>query len=353
MRMLKKKANRTNVVTDVRQVSIVGLTLSLTLALTAACMQPIYAQCAGCEKHLGTEPGLLPRNGTTSTDPPSNSLWGGTSDTTLKTGTESTMLQTGTQSTMLQTGTESTMLQTGTQSMLLQGGAARTKEDTNIEILIDCSQSMKEKLGGMLASDEDKAPKMEMAKKVLEQTMATIPQDVNVGLRVFGQSFHNDPYLDCQQTALLVPIGQHNRRAIVERIRGMRPYGLTPLTFALEQAASDLSPFSGRKQLILISDGAETCGLDPCAMIHQLTARGINMKIDIVGLGLKNDREAKIQLDCIAKQTGGKFYDSNTAAELVDNLRKITAGTKSTIEGKVLTKMKPADVQQVLPGLGK
>ncbi|HEY9789182.1 MAG TPA: VWA domain-containing protein, partial [Candidatus Obscuribacterales bacterium] len=261
-----------------RQLSFigVGLSLSLTLALTATCAQPMYAQCTDCLKHTGTEPGLLPRNGTSSTDASSNSLWGGTSNTTLQTGTESTMLQTGTQS---------TMLQTGTQNMLLQGGTARNTEETNIEILIDCSQSMKEKLGGMLSSDQDKDPKMEMAKRVLEQTMTTIPADVNVGLRVFGQSFHNDPFLDCQQTALLVPIGTHNRRAIVERIRSMRPYGLTPLTYALEQAASDLSQFGGKKQLILISDGAETCGLDPCAMVHQLTARGINMKIDIVGLG--------------------------------------------------------------------
>jgi hypothetical protein len=298
--------------------------------------------CPDCAKHFGDDPNLLPKQTSTSTDAPANnSLWGGTSNTTL---------QTGTQSTMLRSGTEGVMLQTGTQGLLLQGGTEHTKEETNIEILIDCSQSMKENLPGM---DSTKEPKMEAAKRVLEQTMQTIPADVNVGLRVFGQSFRNDPYTDCQQTALLVPIGVHNRRAMVDKIRTMRPFGLTPLTYALREAGNDLAQFGGKKQLILISDGAETCGLNPCDMIRALTASGINMKVDIVGLGLKNDPAAKIQLNCIAKQSGGQFYDSNTAAELVDNLRKITAEAKGTISGKVLTKVKGVDLQQSLPGVLK
>lgn len=293
-----------------------------------------HAECTDCLKHTGQDPRLLPADNANSTH---GAASGG--------GLWDRPLQAGTNSTTLQTGTENTTLQTGTQGALLQGGAERTGEQTTVEILIDCSQSMKEGLGGFLSDDHE--PKMEAAKRVLEQTMASIPSDVNVGLRVFGQSFRNDPYIDCQQTALLVPPGMHNRRAMVERIRQIHPYGLTPLTYALEQAAADLAQFPGRKQIILISDGAETCGLDPCATIRLLTARGINMKIDIVGLGLKHDNEAKIQLNCIANQTGGKFYDSNTSAELVDNLRKITSESK--ISGKILTKLKSNEAQQILP----
>src|SRR5690606_11231294 len=148
-----------------------------------------------------------------------------------------------------------------------------------------------------------------------------IPTDVNVGLRVFGQSFHNDPYLDCQQTALLVPIGNHNRRSIIERVRQIRPFGLTPLTYGLREAANDLARLPGKKQLILISDGAETCGHAPCSEAGRMTASGINIKFDIVGRGLRRAWEAKAQLNCRASQTGGKFYDANTAAGLIDSLK--------------------------------
>lgn len=310
---------------------------AFTLGLIVVCTgHPAYSQCADCAtKHSGNDPNLLPKQSVQETDAGSNSLWGSNGSAPLRIGAQSTTLQTGTQNTTLQTGTENT---------LLQGGAERNTEQTSIEILIDCSGSMKESIGGMLGDHE---PKMEAAKRVLEQTIATMPADVNVGLRVFGQSFRNDPFVDCQQTALLVPIGTHNRRAIVERIRQMRPFGLTPLTYAIREAAGDLEQMGGRKQIILISDGAETCGQDPCMLVRMLTERGFNIKIDIVGLGLRNDRESKIQLNCIANQSGGHFYDSNTSAELVDNLRKITSESK--ISGKVLTKLKKSDAEQVLP----
>jgi Ca-activated chloride channel family protein len=279
--------------------------------------------------HDGKDGALLPKMAPVEEGPP-------TAPDFHRAGTESTMLQTGTQGTLLQTGTEGTLLQTGTAGTVLQTGVERVAPPLNVDILIDCSHSMKEGFGGMLAMGGEQ--KMEAAKRVLQETMAMIPADVNVGLRVFGQSFTNDPYLDCQQSALLVPIGLHNRRSIIESVRQIRPFGLTPLTYALHEAANDLQHFEGKKQIILISDGAETCGSDPCMFIRELIGRGFDIKIDIVGLGLARDHEAKAQLNCIANTSGGKFYDSNTAAELVDNIRKIVGEAK--VSGKVLTKMK-------------
>lgn len=318
-----------------------AVALYAVLAVSAAFWGlPAFSQtpappCQGCT-HNGADSGLMP----------APVLKGGTGSTTLQAGTGSTLLKTGTEGVMLQTGTEGAMLQTGTQNMVIQSGVERQTEKTNILILVDCSQSMKEGVGGMFSSNHD--PKMETAKKVLEQTLASIPSDVSIGLRVFGQSFNNDPYMDCQQSALLVPIGTHNRRAMVERIRQIRPFGLTPLTYGLQQAAQDLEQAGGKKQIVLISDGAETCGNDPCALVRMLTLRGFNIKIDIVGLGLRNDIDAKLQLNCIASQSGGKFYDSSTAAEMVDNLKKVVAG-ENKVSGRVLIKMKPADVQNSLP----
>lgn len=288
--------------------------LALLAVLAATINLSAFAKCVDCHQHDGENGSLIPKEAPVETP-------------TLKTGTEGALLQ---------TGTEGALLQTGTQGTLLQSGVERQAPQMNIIILIDCSHSMKEGLGGPLAAGHEQ--KMDAAKRVLQETMATIPSDVNVGLRVFGQSFHNEPYLDCQQSALLVPLGTRNRRAIIERVREIRPFGLTPLTYGLREAAHDLESSQGRRQIILISDGAETCGENPCGLVRWLTSHGYDLKIDIVGLGLKHDFEAKDQLDCIARTSGGNFYDSNTAAELVDNIRKIVGETK--VSGKILTKLK-------------
>lgn len=266
---------------------------------------------------------------------------GGASSTQLQTGTQNTMLQTGTQNTMLQTGTQNTMLQTGTAGTMIQTGAAssmiragvdKDAGPVNILILLDCSFSMKEKLEGSMQ-------KMDAAKMVLQQALARVPSDVNLGLRVFGQGYTGDPFMDCKQSGLLVPLGQGNRRSIIERVRQVHPYGLTPLEYALRQAAeSDLAGLPGPKTLILISDGADTCGGNPCEFIKQLPRMGIKLKVDIVGLSLKNrpdDVIARHQLNCITETSGGKYYDANTAAQLIES---ISASVNKAISGRVIMK---------------
>lgn len=265
---------------------------------------------------------------------------------------QSTVLQGGAGSTTLQLGAESTLLQGGAQGALLQASVEREGAPVNILFLIDSSQSMKEKIA--VGFESGKEPKMEAAKRVLQEALSRIPNEVNLGLRVFGNGFRGD-FTDCQQSTLLVPIGKNNRRAIIESARSMAPYGLTPLTYGLMQAENDLRYCVGPKTVILISDGAETCGGDPCAYIDRLSRIGVKMKIDIVGVGLKRDREAQDQLNCIAQKSGGKYYDANTSAELVNS---ITNSVKQAISGKVLTKITspilndkviPADLAPIPP----
>lgn len=225
-------------------------------------------------------------------------------------------------------GIQATTLQGGAQGNLIQGQVEHEGGPINVLILVDASYSMKENLGGG-------EPKMTSAKRVLESTLARIPPDVNLGLRVFGESFSGSPEIDCQRSSLLVPIGNGNRRSIIEAVRNVRPFGLTPLTFALMQAERDLRHVQGSKTVILISDGAETCGGDPCQYIARLHAMGVKLKVDIVGLGLHRERDARAQLNCIAEHSGGKYYDANTAAELANSISNMV---NAAISGRVLTK---------------
>lgn len=222
----------------------------------------------------------------------------------------------------------------------IEGQVERSAEPINILFLLDCSLSMKEKM-------KDHTQKMEAAKQVLQRALTRIPGDVNTGLRVFGQGNSRSVFgifmNDCEQTALLIPIGQGNRRAIIEQIRGIRAFGMTPLTFALGEAAkNDFAGVQGKKIIILISDGADTCGGDPCRLIRMLPAYGIRIKIDVVGLNLKHDRAARAQLNCVAESSGGKYYDANSVDQFIDG---VSDSVNTAITGRVLPKIEMRQIE--------
>lgn len=206
----------------------------------------------------------------------------------------------------------------------------------NILFVLDASYSMKEKLSGEM--------KMTTAKEVLQNALSRIPNNVNLGLRVFGQNYSNLAQIDCQQTALMVPIGQHNRGAIIKSIRQIEPYGMTPIMFALRQAAEeDFRGIVGPKTVILITDGADTCGGDPCAYLSILRARGIQMKVDVVGVDLAREKAAREQLKCITAVSSGRYYEANSSQALIDG---ISTSVDQAISGRVLPKDKPAEPQK-------
>jgi Mg-chelatase subunit ChlD len=323
---------------------MVGISYAMVSALSFGTLPAYACYCDGDKalkdksSNLKSYPGLSWQTSQLIAQTPawegSSPLQGGTASTTLQGGTQSTTLQGGTQSTTLQGGTQSTTLQGGTQGTLIQGNIERQGGPINILFLLDASRSMAEKLQG-------KDQKMDSAKMVLQQALGKIPRDIRIGLRVFGQSAGN-AFDDCQQSALLVPPKEGSNRKIVESLRFVRPFGMTPLTYGLLNAERDMRDLDGVRQIILISDGAETCGGDPCDLIRRLRARGINIKIDIVGLGLKGDKEAREQLNCIAEASGGKFFDTNSVAELIEQMSHTV---EKAISGRVITKMRPSSGQ--------
>lgn len=313
-----------------RVIFVLGLLLSAAFVCTQSLQESSARPCVNCPKN---QTGLDPYSNGNSYNPMGSAGAG-----------QSPTLQGGTGNTLLQVGAESTLLQGGAQGTLLQANIEREGSPANILFLIDSSQSMHEKISAG-ADGGKKETKMEAAKKVLEEALSRIPNEVNLGLRVFGNGFRGD-FTDCQQSTLLVPIGKNNRHAIIEAVRVMAPYGLTPLTYALMQSENDLRYCVGPKTVILISDGVETCGGDPCAYIDRLSRIGVKMKIDIVGLMLRRDHAAQDQLNCIAQKSGGKYYDANTSADLVNG---ITNSVRQAISGKVLTKISAPVLTDTVP----
>ena len=195
-------------------------------------------------------------------------------------------------------------------------------------IILDCSNSMKNypPIGfsrSKSASGSSRLTKLEAAKSVILSIVQRLPTKTILGLRTLGTSLTGDPFYDCKQSKLAVPPDKNNRKKIVDYCREIEPVGSTPLEFALRQAAeSDLAKLPGTKKIILLCDGADTCGGNPCEFVKQLPRLGLAITVDVLGFAIR-DSNARGQLQCIADSTAGQFFDISSTDELAVFLQNL------------------------------
>lgn len=213
-----------------------------------------------------------------------------------------------------------------------RAGMASAGGPNNIMILLDDSDSMADPI------DQGGESKMVAAKRTVLEVLRNISPATRIGLRVYGDSANL--LHACQATSVLVPLGQNNRNLIASKMIGLRPTGMTPISYTIQRSlAEDFNVVDGNRTIILISDGMETCSEDPCRVAVRLQQMGVNIKINVIGLGLQ-DYEATRQLRCVALGTKGKFYSANTAAELSNSLNKAMA-VETRVQGTILTPARP------------
>ncbi len=212
----------------------------------------------------------------------------------------------------------------------------------NIEYILDASGSMLEEISGEM--------KIEIARQTLRDLVDRLPADggeveLNVGLRVYGhRTIAGASKQDrCRDTALEIPVKGVDKEKIKNRVAGINARGWTPIAYSLQQAEADFpSGPENDNVIILISDGKETCGGDPCAVARQLNQAGIAVKIHVVGFDIKPEERA--ELECIARAAGGKYFDAGSADELSRVLGEV--------QEQVLQK-EASSVRIKIGGLGK
>ncbi len=206
---------------------------------------------------------------------------------------------------------------------------------SNIVFIVDSSGSMKAKAGAKT--------KMDAAKEVVSALIDQLPKDVQAGLMAYG---HRQPK-DCKDIELLVPVGPVQADVFKQKVAGLQPLGETPISASIRQAAEALKPLSGRKAIILISDGEETCHEDPCAIAAELTNADVDLQIHVVGFGI-DTAAAKKQLHCIADATGGMYKDAANAEELKKNLEGIASeATTKGSHGRLVTLSKDSNGKEL------
>jgi Ca-activated chloride channel family protein len=178
-------------------------------------------------------------------------------------------------------------------------------------IILDASGSMWAQIDGK--------PKLEIARETLRTVLQSIPDDREIGFMAYGHRQKGS----CEDIELIVPPQAGSASAISAAADSMKFLGKTPLTAAVKQAAEALKYTEDKATVVLITDGLETCGGDPCALGKELKATGVDFTADVVGFGLTAD-EGK-QIACLADNTGGKYIQASDEKALREALVETVA----------------------------
>lgn len=181
-----------------------------------------------------------------------------------------------------------------------------------ILFILDYSNSMTEYLDG--------ERKIDLMLMTIKSILPNINKNTSIGMRVYGHRMGFTPFEACRASTLISPIAPNNSVNILGDLSNVKPKGMTPITYSLKQALRyDFMGYSGKKHIILLTDGGENCDESPCKYVMELVKYRKDVKIDVIAFNI-NDEDDLQQLECTSLVTSGKFYSANTAAELARSL---------------------------------
>ncbi len=196
------------------------------------------------------------------------------------------------------------------------GLAAQAADDNSapdptkrVLVIYDSSSSMWGELS-------DKSRKYEAGRSALASFLEGTSATRQIGFRAYGHRRAGD----CRDSELMVSFAGADaaKTSINTAVGSIRPTGKTPITYSLREGLKDFDGATG--DILLISDGIETCDIDPCELMRQWNASGINIRVHVVGVGL-NDME-RGAMSCIAETSGGTYFDAGSEGELLEAMNE-------------------------------
>ena len=218
-----------------------------------------------------------------------------------------------------------------------------------VEIVMDYSGSMSNWIG--------------VAKRSMSAIVSQIPPSTQLGFRVFGHdNYGSNPNTSiiqevkqivkkdngkfkvvtkanptgnttgaCSATQQVAGIYSANGSALLTGMNSVGLGGATPLVYALDRAAyQDFAQFDTvtPKKIVLITDGGENCGGDPCEFARRLMQKRADIHIDVVLVS-----SSSRALSCLASTTGGHFYNINNLSDFSTTITNSIQAQPVTVPG--------------------
>lgn len=170
---------------------------------------------------------------------------------------------------------------------------------------------------GSMADLDQGEPKITTARKSIIDTISRIDVErYNTSLVVFDQDRR------CQAKLAIAP-GSEDSDSFIKQIRGIQPWGPTPLAAAIAMTGEVLSKID-KKMVVLFSDGLESCGGDPVKEAKILDKKyGIKINLQVIGYGLDPATERQLKEIAEVNPAWG-YYPVADAATLEGAIASIT-----------------------------
>jgi Ca-activated chloride channel family protein len=187
--------------------------------------------------------------------------------------------------------------------------AAADKCQSDAMIVFDAS-------GSMGATDYAvKLPRIARVKNAMQTVIPEVAPLRRLGLIVYGEGAYND----CDSIELRLRPTPDAADTLLNAIKKINPRGRTPLTRSVELAAEELDYRNKPATVVLLTDGEETCGGDPCRTAKALKAEAKDLTIHVIGY---REQGGYFTARCMSDQTGGDYKSVKTEEELIEALRK-------------------------------
>jgi outer membrane protein OmpA-like peptidoglycan-associated protein len=170
--------------------------------------------------------------------------------------------------------------------------------------------------GSMTGRDGSGKVKIVAAKDMLKDISSQLDSNkTNVGLISFNDG--------CHSTELLIEPSNNDFDHVVKVSSAISPSGKTPLAASIRKAGDVLKNIDKKVNIIIISDGVETCGGDPVAEAKRLKSKyGIDAHIYVIGYSV--DGSTKRALERLAQAGGGSYYSADDSVALDKIITTIT-----------------------------
>ncbi len=185
---------------------------------------------------------------------------------------------------------------------------------SNVMFIFDVSERMSGKFPDHTKLKD--LSKLDSATEALETMLENLPQDLNVGLEVYGHQGDKD----CSAIEIVSPLQRLDKEEIINKLDLFESeQGSAPLATALQQGGEELSSAQGNKSIVLFSDGKDSCGGDINEVTSWLKAKDI--AVYVLAIDVKEDEVA--ELFSIADEDDENYYSVNNVEDMKRGLNSI------------------------------
>lgn len=140
-----------------------------------------------------------------------------------------------------------------------------------------------------------------IAREVLTRIFSDYQGRLDLGLVSYGHRSKTS-CRDIQTVLATAPLdaARHGRA-----VRRLNPAGKTPISRSLDAAAETLGPATPNGHILLLTDGVDNCGPDPCETSATLKSVNPGLSIHVIAFSVAPEQHSTLR--CIADNSGGRF----------------------------------------------